>query len=137
MDNEEKSKVYQRRADVCNCSFSGDERAQQVGDPRSGFTQSRVEWFNTAPFIQPRQGALGDSGQHIPSGPSSANTDLTVFRIIRLRERVDFQIRAKFFNLFNRVNFGNPGATVGTANYGIITLAAAARAIQFALKLQF
>jgi hypothetical protein len=123
--------------DVCNCSLSGDERAQQVGDPRSGFTQSRVEWFNTAAFIQPRQGTLGDSGQHILSGPGAANTDLTVFRTIRLGERVDLQIRAEFFNLFNRVNFGNPGATVATASYGIITSAAAARVVQFALKLQF
>ena len=123
--------------DVCNCSLSGDERAQQVGDPRSGFTRSRVMWFNTAAFVQPRQGTLGNSGQHILSGPGAVNTDLTVSRIIRFREKVNFQIRAEFFNLFNHTNFGNPGATVGTANYGIITSAAAPRVIQFALKLQF
>jgi hypothetical protein len=56
---------------------------------------------------------------------------------MRLRERANFQIRAEFFNLFNHVNFGNPNATVGTANYGIITSAAAARTIQFAMKFQF
>jgi hypothetical protein len=127
----------QASGDVCNCALSGDERAQQVGDPRSGFSQSRVKWFNTAAFVQPRQGTLGNSGQHILSGPGAANADFTVFRIMRLRERANFQIRAEFFNLFNHVNFGNPNATVGTANYGIITSAAAARTIQFAMKFQF
>jgi hypothetical protein len=63
--------------------------------------------------------------------------DFSVFRIVRLRERADLQIRGEFYNLFNRVNFGDPGATVGSASYGIITSAAAARVIQFALKFQF
>jgi hypothetical protein len=123
--------------DVCNCSLSGDERAQQVGDPRSGFTQSRVKWFNTAAFVQPPQGTFGNSGQHILSGPGAANVAFSVFRIVRLHERATVQIRGEFFNLFNHVNFANPGATVGTANYGIITSAAAARVIQFAMKFQF
>jgi hypothetical protein len=123
--------------DVCNCSLSGDERAQQVGDPSSGFTRSRVKWFNTAAFVQPRQGTFGNSGQHILSGPGAAHVDLSVFRMVRLHERASLQIRGEFFNLTNHVNFGNPGATVGTANYGIITSAAASRVIQFALKFQF
>src|SRR6266446_6428228 len=83
----------QASGDVCNCSLSGDERAQQVGDPRSGFTQSRVKWFNTAAFIQPRQGTFGNSGQHILSGPGSADVDFTLFRIMRFRERASVQIR--------------------------------------------
>ena len=123
--------------DVCNCSLSGDERAQQVGDPRSDFTQSRVKWFNTAAFVQPRQGTFGNSGQHILSGPGAATVDFSVFRIVRLRERATLQIRGEFYNLFNRVNFGDPGATVGSASYGIINSAAAARVIQFAMKFQF
>jgi hypothetical protein len=127
----------QASGDVCNCSLSGDERAQQVGDARSGFTQSRIKWFNTAAFVQPRQGTFGNSGQHILSGPTAATADISLFRIVRVREIANFQIRAEFFNLFNHVNFGNPSATVGTASYGIITSAAAARVIQFALKFQF
>ncbi|HYM05108.1 MAG TPA: TonB-dependent receptor, partial [Terriglobales bacterium] len=128
--------------DVCNCGLAGlgegsDERAQQVGDPGSSFTQSRVQWFNTAAFAQPRQGTFGNSGKNILSGPGAANVDFSVFRIISLRERVKLQIRSEFFNLFNKVNFGNPGTTVGTTSYGVITSAADPRIIQFALKLQF
>ena len=80
---------------------------------------------------------VADAGQHILNGPGAANVAFSVFRIVHLRERFNLQIRGEFFNLFNHVNFGNPGATVGTANYGIITSAAAARVIQFALKFQF
>jgi hypothetical protein len=112
--------------DVCNCGLAGlgegsDERAQQVGAAWSGFTQSRFEWFNTAAFVQPRQGTLGDSGNNILSGPGSANVDFSAFRIITLREKAQLQIRSEFFNLFNHVNFGNPGTTVGTSTYGVIT----------------
>src|SRR5260370_921333 len=64
--------------DVCNCSLSRDERAQQVGDPRSGFTQSRVKWFNTGAFVQPRQGTFGNSGKHILTRPGAAHVDLSV-----------------------------------------------------------
>ena len=127
----------QASGDVCNCSLSGDERAQQVGDPWSGFSQSRSKWFNTTAFVQPSQGTLGNSGQHILSGPGAVNADFTVYRMMRLRERANFQVRAEFYNMFNHVNFGNPNATVGTANYGIITSAAAGRVIQFAMKFQF
>jgi len=34
---------------------------------------------------------------------------------------VRLQIRAEIFNVFNRVNFGNPNGVFGTANFGRIT----------------
>jgi hypothetical protein len=128
--------------DVCNCGLAGlgegsDERAQQVGDPWSGFTQSRTQWFNTAAFIQPRQGTFGNSGHNILSGPGGATVDFSLFRIIPVGEKARFQIRSEFLNLFNRVNFGNPGSTVGTTSYGVIQSARDPRILQFALKFQF
>jgi hypothetical protein len=128
--------------DVCNCGLAGlgegsDERAQQVGDPRSGFTQSRYQWFNTAAFIQPRQGTMGNSGHNILTGPRSANVDFSAFRVISLREKARLQIRGEFFNILNHPNFGNPGTTVGTTSFGVINSAADPRIVQLALKLQF
>jgi hypothetical protein len=128
--------------DVCNCGLAGlgegsDERAQLVGNPWSGFTQSRYQWFNTAALAQPQQGTLGNSGHNILSGPHSTDVDLSVFRLITLREKVRLQIRGEFFNVLNHTSFGNPGTTVGTATYGVINSAADPRIVQFALKLQF
>ena len=61
----------------------------------------------------------------------------SLFRTININERARLQLRGEFFNLFNKTNFGNPGSTVGTTNYGVITSAAASRNVQFALKLHF
>src|SRR6185437_14827702 len=54
--------------DPCNCGASN-QLAQQVGDPFSGFTQSRLLWFNTAAFAQPLRGTFGSSGRNIMTGP--------------------------------------------------------------------
>src|SRR5262249_35137981 len=54
--------------DVCNCGASS-QTATQVGDPRTGFTQSRLQWFNTAAFVRPSTGGFGTSGRNILDGP--------------------------------------------------------------------
>jgi hypothetical protein len=122
--------------DVCNCGASG-QTANQVGNPETSFVQSRVEWFNTAAFAIPATGTWGTSGRNILSGPWQDNVDLSLFKIVRIRERIRLQIRSEFFNIINRVNFGLPGSTVASPTYGVITSAADARVIQLALRLAF
>src|SRR5262249_30177963 len=41
--------------DICNCAASG-QTADQVGNPRGGFQQSREQWFNTTAFAEPVRG---------------------------------------------------------------------------------
>jgi Carboxypeptidase regulatory-like domain len=122
--------------DTCNCGASN-QLAQTVGDPVSGFTQSRLLWFNTAAFAQPARGTFGTSGRNILSGPGEKTVDFSVFRIFAVRENWRLQFRGEFFNLFNHTNFGLPGATVTTSSFGLIQSASAARAIQLGLKLSF
>jgi hypothetical protein len=122
--------------DACNCGASG-QTANQVGDPRSGFEQSRTKWFNTAAFAIPANGTFGNSGRNILSGPWQANVDVSLFKIVRFGENIRLQIRPEFFNALNRVNFGLPGATVASPTYGVITSASDARVIQLALRLTF
>jgi hypothetical protein len=122
--------------DTCNCAASG-QLAQQAGDPGSGFEQSREQWFNTAAFVEPIRGTLGSSGRNILDGPGGATVDLSIFKNVQLREGLRLQLRGEFFNLFNRVNFGFPGSTVGTPGYGVIQSAGDARMVQIGLKLAF
>ncbi len=51
--------------------------------------------------------------------------------------RPQIQFRAEAFNAFNWVNWNNPGGTLGTTNFGVISGAAAARELQMSLRYSF
>ncbi|MEZ5361094.1 MAG: hypothetical protein R2748_01830 [Bryobacterales bacterium] len=55
----------------------------------------------------------------------------------QIAERYRLQFRGEMFNAFNKANFGIPGTTYGSPNFGTITSAATGRSIQLGLKLYF
>jgi hypothetical protein len=63
--------------------------------------------------------------------------DTNFARNIQIAERFKLTLRGEFFNLTNHVNFGAPNTTLGSAGFGTITSANAARAVQIGLKLYF
>jgi hypothetical protein len=78
--------------------------------------------------------------------PSFENTipttlDMSLRKDTRLRENLNLQFRAEFFNLLNRANFNTPNAIAFTPTgvsptAGVITsTATTSRQIQFGLKL--
>jgi hypothetical protein len=113
--------------------------------PCSNLTNPRnaKAYINTACFSFPFPSTLlGNSGRNILIGPGLENLDFSALKTFPIRESFHIQLRAEFFNLFNRANFGLPsngifnaaGAPLGTA--GLITsTATASRQIQFGLKL--
>jgi hypothetical protein len=120
--------------DACNCGAAG-QTAREIADADVD-TQSREMWFNTAAFIQPAPGTLGNSGRNILEGPGSMTFDLAVTKQVVLGT-ARAQVRAEVFNLFNRDNYGQPGNVVGTATFGIIQSASDPRTAQISLKLLF
>ncbi len=119
----------------------GSERAQVIGNPNSGFTQSRLEWFNTAAFAEPAAYTFGNEGRNNLTGPPFKNLDFSAFKDFHLTERFNLQFRSEFFDILNHANFGLPDGTVTDPNFGQITSvanpASGSREIQFALKLLF
>lgn len=123
--------------DIANVG-GGSQRAQVVGDPNAGFTQSRLEWFNTAAFALPAPYTFGNEGRNNLTGPPLKNLDFIAYKDFLFTERLRLQFRSEFFNIFNHANFGLPGTNVQSASFGVITgTATAPREIQFALKLNF
>lgn len=97
-------------------------------------------WFDTAAFVFPAQYVLGNAGRGIVIGPGMVSTDLGLQRNFRLpfSEASRLEFRAEAFNLFNTPQFGQPGATAGNANFGIIVdTARPNRQLQLGLKLLF
>jgi len=81
-------------------------------------------------------------GRNTGRGFDFASFDMRLRRRFHLTERVDLDLFADGFNLFNRANFGVPNNTFGTgitplATFGQPTAAFDPRQFQFGLKLTF
>ncbi len=73
------------------------------------------EWYNPACFTTPVPGTLGDFGRDGVRGPHLQDTDISLSKDTRIRERLHLQFRGEVFNIFNHPNFGMPAASVFSA----------------------
>ncbi len=117
--------------------FTGTSLSQARLDPNRSHSQLVNEYFNTSVFAPNAVGTFGNTGKNILRGPGLFNTDLALLKNIRLNNRFSAQFRSEAFNIFNNVNFMNPGNTVENSGFGQITGALDPRILQFALKILF
>ena len=112
-----------------------------------GVTERLGHWINMAAMCRaPAVGAdgatgYGNAGISIVNGPGQVNTDFSIgkrSRVGGLREDAELAFRVEFYNAMNMAQFANPGTTLGTASFGVITQTSVApRLIQFGLKYLF
>lgn len=101
------------------------------------------QWFNPAAFLAPPSGSgfYGNLGRDTLIGPGLATWDLSLTKTTPLRENLNLQLRAEFFNILDRANFNTPNAVVFTPTgvsptAGLVTsTSTTSRQIQFGLKL--
>ena len=118
-----------------------------------GSSLSRVsEWFNTTCFTAPS----GNNGNiSTPNNPWTfgneprvdaslrqqgvVNFDFAVFKRTSIGERMNFEFRAEFFDLFNHPQFGPPNSTATSPTFGVVTNTVnnSFRIAQFGLKFIF
>ena len=68
-------------------------------------------------------------------GPNAATVDMALFKNFPIGSRARFQFRLEAFNVFNRVNYNNPNATITAgANFGRILGAGDPRVLQLGFK---
>jgi len=97
-----------------------------VGNPYSGVSHKfdpsfGTQWWNPAAFCLPNAnpalstacpGAANLSRNKF-SGPGFGDVDLSFIKNVPITERVKVQLRADFFNLFNRINLASGVGSVG------------------------
>jgi hypothetical protein len=115
------------------------QRPNLVGNPfPQGWTPTYGPaglYFDPSAFAAPPPFTFGNLGRNRIRGPSFQVMDLGLFKNFTITERMRVQFRSEFFNAFNMVSFGQPGASFGTPNFGRVTgTAAPQRSIQFGLK---
>lgn len=98
-----------------------------------------ILYFNPACYALEPLGTEGNVGRNSLYGPDLFTVDFTVIKHTKITEKLDSELRAEFFNLFNRANFGFPNGLVfaGPTGGQITSLATPPRQIQLGLKLQF
>ncbi len=109
--------------------------------PLGGAVTSRLnQYFDTTAYAVPAAFTYGNSSPtaHNLRGPGVANYDFSLFKNFPIFERLQGQLRVESFNVFNRVQFSQPGTQAGTTSFGVITSQAnTPRELQAAFKLIF
>ena len=105
-----------------------------------------AQYFNTAAFVD-RLGQnpaaitdfrFGTAGRNTLIGPGITSLDASVSKVFRWKERQQLDLRGEFFNLPNHPLFAQPGSTLRTATYGVISgTRIDSRQIQVALRYSF
>jgi hypothetical protein len=91
----------------------GTQRAELTGvDANAGYKKEKAgaNWLNPAAFTTPAPGTFGNSSRNGFSGPGYSDVDFSVFKNTPITERIQTQFRVEMFNVFNRYNYGSPGA---------------------------
>jgi len=112
--------------------------------PQGGATPA--QWINPAAFAVPSPGQWGNAGRNLARAEGTWQLDGSLNRRITLTERVNLQVRAEVFNLFNRAQYGAPLADISApSTFGRITTlvntgptgSGTPRQFQLALRLGF
>lgn len=97
--------------------------------------------FGASSFPLPTPGTPGNLGRNTFIGPGLANVNTELAKGFTIpwftREGATFEIRADFFNLFNRVNLTQPVSDLSSSLFGRSTSQSLPRATQLGLHINF
>ena len=116
--------------------FGANDRPNVLRNPAVS-DRSPDRWFDQTAFAFPPFGSFGNAGRNIIDGPGFQNVNASLLKNTKLTERLNLQLRAEFFNLFNHPNFNLPDNFLGSPTFGQILSAQSPRHIQFGVKLLF
>jgi hypothetical protein len=103
-------------------------------------TGTLQQYFDTSCFVVGPSYAFGNSGRNILRAPGLNNLDVSIQRDFRLpmEHTTILNFRFEAFNALNHPQFAAPGATIGSATYGVITgTSVDNRELQVALHVSF
>lgn len=111
-----------------------DVTSYSQGDSRSDFLNGI---FDPSQFTVPTLGTNGNEKANRFRNPSVAETDLTAYKSTHITERLNFQLRFEFFNVFNRPNYFNVGDDLSSSAFGKVQNQRLPRHWQIGAKLTF
>jgi hypothetical protein len=124
------------------------------------YLKSGFQWLNPAAFSAPAPGTFGNARRNNYTGPSLAQLDATLSKLMNIRERFSLEFHADVYNVLNHPNFASPGtvrlnqlltpgaaytsSTAGAGSWGVLSSTVgnqvgigANRQIQLSLRTSF
>ncbi|MBI2681286.1 MAG: TonB-dependent receptor [Candidatus Solibacter usitatus] len=104
---------------------TGGQRPNTTGTSPSkdGSPEDKIDqYLNPAAFVEAPAFTFGALSRTLPDrAPSANNWDISIFKSVRIKERVTAQFRAESVNVTNHPRFNPPnGLTVGSGSFGYI-----------------
>ena len=100
-------------------------------------TGGGVQWMSPNSFANAAPGTFGTCQAQGPViGPGYVDFDISMQKNFPIGERMKFQFRTDFLNVFNHPNLAAPNTSIGSG-FGLINTSQDARQLQFALKFYF
>jgi hypothetical protein len=106
--------------------------------------RSTLQYLNPAAFAAVPKSTIsgatlraGTYENHALRGPGLLSVDLSFAKNFDLPRSLKLQVRTDLFNAFNRVNYTDIVTNIEARNFGQLTRAAAARAVQLNTRLSF
>jgi hypothetical protein len=115
-------------------------RPNIVGDPLVPKNQRTVQnWFNRDAVVIPTDPSqpFGNAPRNSVRAPLFWQVDMAVAKRVPLGGSSSVELRAEFFNLFNRANFRAPNANRSAGGFGTITQTYDPRQVQLGVKVAF
>jgi hypothetical protein len=100
-------------------------------------TKSVAQWFSTSSF-QTAAGQFGNTGFGSLLGPGMQKWDMALAKNTRIGDRVNIQLRAEAFDVFNHPNFAGVDSNMGDgASFGTVNSDHEPRILQLGGKVTF
>ncbi len=114
------------------------QTADQVADVKKlGGIGSGKPYYDPTSFAAITAVRYGNSGRNILRRPGVVGADLGVFRGFDFIGRSRLEVRAEVFNVTDRPRWGQPGSSVTSGNFLVITSAGGERQARIAARLSF
>jgi trimeric autotransporter adhesin len=114
-------------------------RADEICNPNAGALGAALDFFNTACFVVPQAGQLGNAGRNTIIGPGMFIWNAQIAKTFLLgrdqQHRLDF--RWEVTNLTNTPNLTGLSTLVNSATFGQVTGAGAMRAMNIVMRFTF
>jgi hypothetical protein len=123
-------------------TVSENPRADVVGNPRTKDPVDPTRAFNRYAFAQPAPNTFGNSRIDAVRGKGLSNTDISLFKVTHLNERLAIELRADAYNIFNNAQIGpfpgNQFSLDPSSSFGVYqSLQHEARILQLACRFVF